>query len=202
MNTKNLWLLAVPLAVVALNGCGGGGSGPGNSNATPIPTITSPPPPPGIVYDNKVIFSAVSNGSNVNRTDLVANQSNITTDNAGNSVLRLTEQMSIVQSRNLRITGTFDASTAGQNIPVQATAGAGIAMADYEQNDGGTLRRWEATSGTVIIDSIQPSNSGGDPTVRYRLINATFVPSTGSTAGTVSTAGTGTFTLNAKGAIN
>ena len=197
MKTNNLWLLALPLAVLAINGCGGGnGSGTPNRTATPIPTVTSPPPPSGIVYDNKVVFSAVSSGSNADKTDLVANQSNITTDTAGTSVLRLTEQMSIIQSRNLRVTGQFNASIVGQNIPIRATPGNGIAMADYEQNDGGTLNRWEATGGTVIIDSFQPSTiSGGDAVVRYRLINATFTPSKGST-------GTGTFTLNAKGAAN
>ena len=200
MKTNNLWLIAVPVAVLALNGCGGGGgnnNGPGtpSSTATPIPTVTTPP---GTVYDNSATFTAVSNRSNVNSTTLMANQSNITTDSTGMSVLRLTEQMSIVQSRNIRITGNFDASSVGQSIPISATSGTGIAMADYEQNDGGTLSRWEATSGTVVIDQFTPPfTSGADPTVRYRLIKATFVPSkvTNSQA-------TGTFTLSAKGAIN
>ncbi len=200
MKTKNLWLLAVPIAVLAINGCGGGSdNGPEtpNSTATPVPTVTTPP---GTIYDNRATFTAVSSNSNVNRTALVANQSNISTDISGTSVLRLTEQESIIQSRNVRVTGLFDASTVGQSIPIQATGGQGIATADYEQNDGGTLRRWEATGGTVIIDSFTSSSiSGGEPTVRFRLINATFVPVNAADNPIKST---GTFTLNANGAIN
>ena len=199
MKSKNLWLLAVPTAFLALAGCGGGSdNGPSVPTPTPTPTI-----PSGVNYNNIGTFSAISGNSNVDKSQFQANQSGVLRSNGNSAVLTLTDQDSIIQSRRFRITGPFSPSTVGQSISLAASGGDGVATVIYEQNDGGTLSRWQANSGTVIIDQFTPSNTVGvDATVRFRLLNATFVPSTATEDGLDKGAATGTFAFNVNGAIS
>ncbi len=198
IQSKNLWLLAVPAAFLVLSGCGGGSD---NGPTTPVPTVTpiaTSPPPTGVVYDNRGTYSAIAGNSNVNSVRFVANQSNVLQMNANSTVLTLTDQQSIIQSRRFRLTGPFGPSSVGQTFPIASVGGPGVATVDYEQNDGGTLSRWQANGGNIIIDNYMLSNTVGvDATVRFRLVNATFVPSTNLDNGDAR----GTFTFNVNGAI-
>lgn len=206
MPLRKSLLFTVPIAVLALSGCGGNSGNSLDPSTTPTPNVTPTPiTTPTPVGNGSFPLTNITDDSNVNRAPFAPSFITSTRDPfQNNSTLRVTqitssEELGETVTRSVVVSENNTGGNFADNIgkPLQiGTAGAvndvPIVLVTYRQTDGNVAdsSQWRAESGTLIIDSYRRSSATTE-VVTFRLIDARFRPLVGAEGGfTLSVNGT------------
>ncbi len=196
MSTKKLWLLAVPMAVIAIQGCGGGNGGLTTPTPTPNPTATPTP-----VANNIGRYTNVTptNGqNNLDSTNFVLNARGVSSNSRIDILQQNRAANDMVANERAFSISTSQLSAGGGSMQPDApdfvegrtySLVDGIAMGDnrayavYSQTvpdasapTGFRNRLWRAVSGSLVITEAPRNSSGDFGVMGFRVVNARFEP--------------------------